>query len=154
MIREVTRYGGDEFIAVRPVTETDAAEVCMICCEDLGYQCDKTLVKLRISQLDTEREAVFVAIFEDRIVGFIHVERYNTLYFETMANILGLAVSSKVRKHGIGKALVEKAEDWANENDIALMRLNSGASRSGAHEFYRHLGYASEKNQLRFVKRL
>ena len=97
---------------------------------------------------------VFVAIFEDRIVGFIHVERYNTLYFETMANILGLAVSSKVRKHGIGKALVEKAEDWANENDIALMRLNSGASRSGAHEFYRHLGYASEKNQLRFVKRL
>ena len=105
MIREVTRYGGDEFIAVRPVTETDAAVVCMICCEDLGYQCDKTLVKLRISQLDTEREAVFVAIFEDRIVGFIHVERYNTLYFETMANILGLAVSSKVRKHGIGKAL-------------------------------------------------
>ena len=146
--------GKKGLVTVRPVTETDAAEVCMICCEDLGYQCDKTLVKLRISQLDTEREAVFVAIFEDRIVGFIHVERYNTLYFETMANILGLAVSSKVRKHGIGKALVEKAEEWANENDIALMRLNSGVSRSGSHEFYRHLGYASEKNQLRFVKRL
>lgn len=125
--------GKKGLVTVRPVTETDAAEVCMICCEDLGYQCDKTLVKLRISQLDTEREAVFVAIFENRIVGFIHVERYNTLYFETMANILGLAVSSKVRKHGIGKALVEKAEDWANENDIALMRLNSGPE---AHYIY------------------
>jgi hypothetical protein len=141
-------------VTVRPVTEADAAEVCLICCDDLGYQCDKTLVKLRISQLDDEREAVFVAIFDNQIVGFIHVERYNTLYFETMANILGLAVSTKFRKHGIGKALVEKAEDWANENDIALMRLNSGATRSGAHEFYRHLGYSSEKNQLRFVKRL
>ncbi len=141
-------------VTVRPVTEADASEVCLICCDDLGYQCDKTLVKLRISQLDEKREAVFVAVYGGQIAGFIHVERYNTLYFETMANILGLAVSTKFRKHGIGKALVEKAEDWANENDIALMRLNSGATRSGAHEFYRHLGYSSEKNQLRFVKRL
>ncbi|MBQ8950165.1 MAG: GNAT family N-acetyltransferase [Eubacterium sp.] len=146
--------GKKSMVTVRQVTEADAGEVCLICCDDLGYQCDKTLVKLRISQLDTEREAVFVAIYDEQIVGFIHVERYNTLYFETMANILGLAVSTKFRKHGIGKALVERAEDWANENDIALMRLNSGISRSGAHEFYRHLGYTSEKNQLRFVKRL
>ena len=141
-------------VTVRPVTEADASEVCLICCDDLGYQCAKPLVKTRISQMDEARQAVFVAIFDGQIAGFIHVERYNTLYFETMANILGLAVSTKFRKHGIGKALVEKAEDWANENDIALMRLNSGATRSGAHEFYRHLGYSSEKNQLRFVKRL
>ncbi len=141
-------------VIVRPVAETDAAKVCLICCEDLGYQCDKTLVKMRINQLEPEREAVFVAVVDDAIAGFIHVERYNTLYFETMANILGLAVSSRFRKKGIGKALVEKAEEWANENDIALMRLNSGASRSGAHEFYKHLGYTSEKNQLRFIKRL
>ncbi len=146
--------GIDTSITVRPVTCDDAADVCRICCDDLGYQCDKYLVKERIDQLNTEREAVFVAEFEGTVVGYIHVEKYCTLYFETMANILGLAVSGKCRKKGVGRALVNEAEKWANENEISLMRLNSGVSRSGAREFYKRLGYGSEKEQLRFVKRL
>lgn len=141
-------------ITIRPVTRDDAEDVCRICCEDLGYQCDKYLVGERISQLDANREAVFVAVADDKVVGYIHVEKYNTLYFETMANILGLAVSGKCRKMGIGKALLEHAEKWASDNDITLMRLNTGTKRSSAHEFYRHMGYTSEKNQIRFVKRL
>ena len=141
-------------LSIRLVTCDDASDVCRICCDDLGYQCDRALVKERISQLDNEREAVFVAVIDETVVGYIHVEKYNTLYFETMANILGLAVSSQYRKHGVGKALVTQAEDWANENEITLMRLNSGSTRSGAHEFYRRLGYGSEKDQIRFVKRL
>ena len=139
---------------VRPVTCDDAVEVCELCRNDLGYQCDKTLVKERINQLSPEREAVFVAIIDDSVVGFVHIEKYNTLYFETMANILGLAVSSKYRRRGIGKALVEQAEKWAEENDIELMRLNSGSKRIGAHKFYQTLGYFSEKSQMRFIKRL
>ena len=146
--------GIDTPITVRPVTCDDAADVCRICCDDLGYQCDKYLVKERIDQLNTEREAVFVAELEGTVVGYIHVEKYCTLYFETMANILGLAVSGKCRKKGVGRALINEAEKWANENEISLMRLNSGVSRSGAREFYKHMGYGSEREQLRFVKRL
>ena len=136
------------------MTRDDAEDVCRICCDDLGYQCDKSLVKERITQLDPGREAVYVALIDERVIGYIHVEKYNTLYFETMANILGLAVSGKYRKKGVGKALVDQAEKWANENDISLMRLNSGAKRSGAHDFYRRLGYSSEKDQVRFIKRI
>ena len=141
-------------VEVRPVTVDDAAEICQICCEDLGYQCDKILVTERINQLELEREAVFVAEIDGAVVGFVHVEKYNTLYFEMMANILGLAVSSKYRKKGIGRALLERAEQWAMENDISLMRLNSGKKRSDAHKFYRHLEYGQEKEQYRFIKRL
>ena len=141
-------------ISIRLVNGDDASQVCAICCDDLGYQCDRALVKERISQLEDEREAVFVAVIDENVVGYIHVEKYNTLYFETMANILGLAVSKRYRKHGVGKALVNQAEKWAVENEISLMRLNSGSSRSGAHKFYRRLGYGSEKDQIRFVKRL
>ncbi len=139
---------------IRQVTCDDAEDVCRICCEDLGYQCDKMLVRERITELDSEREAVYVALVDDSVVGFVHVEKYTTLYFENMANILGLAVSSKYRKNGIGKALLEQAEKWADKNEIALMRLNSGLKRSEAHEFYRRLGYSGEKNQIRFIKRL
>ena len=139
---------------IRLVKIEDASNICDLCCDDLGYQCDKTLVAERISQLESDREAVFVAELDGKVVGFIHVEKYNTLYFEMMANILGIAVSSKCRRKGIGAALLDRAEQWAEEKDIALMRLNSGSTRKGAHEFYKSLGYKNEKNQLRFVKRI
>ena len=144
----------DEGVIIRKVNVEDAADVCRICCEDLGYQCDKSLVKERILQLDPDREAVFVAIVDDTVVGYVHVERYNTLYFETMANILGIAVSGRIRRHGLGRALIERAEKWAEGNEIYLMRLSSGLGRKGAHEFYRRLGYNSEKEQIRFIKRI
>ena len=139
---------------VRVVTGDDAADICELCCTDLGYQCDKFLVSERISQLDADKEAVFVAELGGKVVGFIHVHLYTTLYFEAMTNILGLAVSSKQRKKGIGKALLERAEEWSLEKDISLVRLNSGGTRKGAHEFYRCLGYGMEKEQIRFMKRL
>lgn len=51
--------------------------------------------------------------------------------------------------------LVQKdAEDWAKQNHIKMMRLNSGMNRTDAHGFYEHLGYVSEKDQKRFVKTL
>lgn len=144
----------DTLVTIRPVEREDAEEVCKICCEDLGYQCDKYLVSERISQLDAEREAVFVAVLGGEVVGFIHVDKYITLYFEAMVNILGLAVRGKCRRHGVGKALLEAAEGWAIEHEITLVRLNSGSSRSGAHDFYRSMGYSSEKDQIRFLKRV
>ena len=144
----------DTSIDIRPVSVDDFEDVCKICCDDLGYQCDKYLVKERISQLDPAREAVFVAVSDDKVVGYIHVEKYLTLYFEPMANILGLAVCWTYRKKGIGRLLISAAEKWAGDNEITLMRLNSGAGRRDAHEFYRHLGYGAEKDQIRFVKRI
>ena len=142
------------FVEVRQVTDDDAEDISRLCLEGLGYRCDRILVKNRISQLDPEREAVFVAVNNGTVVGFIHVELYHTLYFEPMANILGLSVSGKLRENGIGKLLLVQAENWADEHDITLMRLNTGANRSNAHEFYRHMGYRMEKEQYRFAKRL
>ncbi len=139
---------------IRNIAAEDAAGICRVCSEDLGYPCSLSLVTEKINKLDRSREAVFVALCGDEIVGFIHIEKYDVLYFETMANILGLAVSSEHRKKGIGKALVTAAESWALENGIRLMRLNSGITRTGAHEFYKRLGYGSEKQQMRFVKEL
>lgn len=141
-------------ISVRKASLSDAASICEISSNDLGYECDLALVKAKISMLNDERECVFVAEFEGVVAGYIHVEKYDVLYYETMANLLGLAVKDEFQKMGIGKALVLASEDWAKSHGIKLMRVNSGMSRSGAHEFYRHLGYDSEKQQIRFMKKL
>ena len=71
-----------------------------------------------------------------------------------MENILGLAVKSEYQNKGIGKRLIQAAEAWATENNINTMRLNSGISRTNAHNFYRHLGYGTEKKQLRLLKKI
>ena len=139
---------------IRKIELKDAGELCKICSEEMGYECDSALVKSKIEKLDLKREAVFVAEEESQLLGFIHVERYEVLYFESMANILGLAVKKDFQKQGLGKALLLAAEKWAQENEIYLMRLNSGINRIDAHGFYEHLGYVSEKEQKRFVKRL
>ena len=35
-----------------------------------------------------------------------------------------------------------------------LIRLNSGGTRTQAHNFYRNIGFSDEKTQLRFIKSL
>ena len=139
---------------IRKIELKDAGELCKICSEEMGYECAPALMKSKIEKLDSKREAVFVAEEESQLLGFIHVERYEVLYFESMANILGLAVKKNFQKQGLGKALLLAAENWAQENGIHLMRLNSGINRTDAHGFYEHLGYVSEKEQKRFVKNL
>ena len=139
---------------IRKIELKDACELCKICSEEMGYECAPALMKSKIERLDSKREAVFVAEEESQLLGFIHVERYEVLYFESMANILGLAVKKDFQKQGLGKALLLAAENWAQEKGIRLMRLNSGINRTDAHGFYEHLGYDSEKEQKRFLKRL
>ena len=141
-------------IEIRAVSVNDADDICTISSEDLGYPCDLSLVREKIGNINFDREAVFVAFADNIVVGYIHVEKYDVLYFETMANILGLAVKAAYQRNGVGKKLVSAAEKWAIENNIKAMRLNSGISRTSAHDFYRHLGYDSDKGQLRFTKKL
>ena len=137
---------------IREATIEDAFAICNISCADLGYDCSGEFVSTRISNLDKGREKVFVAEVNGIVAGYIHAEKYQTLYFEPMINILGLAVSSEFRRRGIGKMLLKRAERWANEVGIHKIRLNSGASRKEAHSFYRAMGYSNEKGQIRFIK--
>ena len=139
---------------VRPLAAGDAEEICEICSEDLGYPCTAELVRSKIERLDSGREAVFVALSDNKCIGYIHVERYDTLYFETMANILGIAVLKNGQAGGAGTALLSAAEGWAKEQGITLMRVISGATRTGAHAFYESRGYVFGKMQKNFSKRL
>jgi len=137
---------------IREATIEDAFAICNISCADLGYDCSCDFVSTRISNLDKGREKVFVAEVNGIVAGYIHAEKYQTLYFEPMINILGLAVSSEFRRRGIGRMLLKHAERWADEVGIHKIRLNSGSSRKEAHSFYRAMGYSNEKGQLRFIK--
>ena len=143
-----------ENLKIKEIQLSDAAGIQQISQEDLGYECSLSLVEEKIKSLNTNREQVFVACKDNIVSGYIHVEKYDTLYFETMCNVLGLAVKKEFQKMGIGKQLLSAGENWAKENGIKYMRVNSGISRVEAHQFYKHMGYESEKEQLRFIKKI
>ena len=139
---------------IRKAMVNDSGMIHDLCVNDLGYECDGELVRKRLEGLDPERECVFVAVADDRIAGFIHVEKYEVLYCQGMANILGLAVAKNYRRQGIGGKLLTEAAKWAASMGLPMVRLNSGMTRKEAHTFYRNMGYDNEKEQMRFLKTL
>lgn len=141
-------------LVIRNAKTNDAEDICRICCDDLGYNCSADLIKKRLEELDLSREQVFVAEFDNNVIGFVHIEDYKTLYFDELANLLGLAVSKNYRRQGVATALIKRVEQWAKDKNINMIRLNSGSSRKEAHEFYRALGFDNEKEQIRFLKKI
>lgn len=139
---------------IRTAELRDAFFISRISCSGLGYECSEEFVAKRLNKLNAARETVFVALEDGVPAGFIHAEIYELLYYEPMVNILGIAVSSEYRRRGIGMALMKKAEEWAKKSGINIIRLNSGAVRKEAHEFYRSIGFDTEKEQICFTKAL
>ena len=47
---------------------------------------------------------------------------------------------------------MNKLEEYAVDNNINFIRLNSAMKREEAHKFYEHIGYTCDKVQKRFIK--
>ncbi len=139
---------------IRKYEISDHVDICKICNKELRYNCEKSLVSKQLENLNEGREMVFVAELNARVVGSIHVEKYNVLYLDSMVNILGLAVLSNYQKQGLGRKLIDAAIQWAKEMGIYTLRLNSGINRKEAHQFYRRIGFVEEKEQYRFIKNI
>ena len=121
---------------------------------DLGYSIGPGPVRAAIDRLQPEDGAVFVAGGEDRLSGWVHVHRSKLLQSEPFAEVGGLVVDPTNRGHGIGKRLLERAEQWAADNHLALVRVRSNVVRSNAHLFYEGRGYAVEKTSYTFIKHM
>ena len=75
-------------------------------------------------------------------------------YFESGACVVinGLVVDSDCRGAGVGRLLLQQAEQWAREEGIGIVRVWSSDQRHRAHRFYAREGYKVVKTQLAFVK--
>ena len=119
----------------------------------LGYEYSLEKVKQKLRTiLANPDHRVLVALDNTIIVGYIHIERYQTLYTDDLVNILGIVVDASCRGRGIGTSLVHEAEKMATQMFCNGIRANSSSSREQAHVFYRKNGFSSEKNQKRFLK--
>lgn len=140
-------------IEIRRALPVDAQRIAVISSKDLGYPCDEELVRTRLEELDQD-EAVFTAVMDGEVIGFVQAELYKLLYQKTSVNILGLAVDESCRKCGAGRMLVQACEQWAKENGCQKVRLNSAVAREESHRFYEHIGFVNTKQQKRFEKKI
>lgn len=120
---------------------------------EMGYEYSIENTKDKLERLlKSDKDKIFVATVQNTVVGYVHANDYDVIYAPHMKNIMCIAVSSEYKKYGIGKAMLEEIEKWAKETGAFGVRLVSGSTRVGAHEFYRRCGYVGDKQQINFKK--
>ncbi|KAF1296045.1 hypothetical protein BAU15_12235 [Enterococcus sp. JM4C] len=140
---------------IREATVNDWQALQRLNTEDLGYHVSEEQIKRQLAKILADKEqVVLIAEVSSEICGYVHIASYETLYFSSLKNVMGLAVAREERGKKIGTQLMNAAEHWAKNQGASGVRVNSGESRTGAHHFYEGLGYQSKKSQKNFLKLL
>lgn len=139
---------------IRPATAPDAAEIARLSTE-LGYPASAGDVASRLVEL-LPSSSHFIAVAEDEagLVGWVAAERRLLLESGERVELVGLIVDERARRGGIGRSLVDAAEQWALGRGLAVISVRSNIARAESHPFYERLGYRRTKTQHAYSKRL
>jgi len=114
----------------------------------LGYPVEEHVMADRLARVVTRDDnAVFVAIEDDRVVGWIHGAEHELLEVGRLCEILGLVVDAACRRNGAGRALMAAVEQWAVARGLPQVSVRSNVVRIESHPFSERLGYRRVKTQ-------
>lgn len=140
-------------IIIRQATKADVPALALLM-NELGYPTTETEMQTRYNDFSSHADyATWVAVCNNQVAGMIGLLK--NYYFEKNGiyiRVGALVVYKEYRKMGLGRALLQKAIDWAIELGAQQVLLNSGnrEERRDAHAFYQHLGF--EPKTTGFVK--
>ena len=140
-------------VRVRDAGLHDAAAVADLLTQ-LGYPSGSEQVVARMTILEASGQGMLVAETRGAVVGVVHVNRWATLLADGMAEVVALVVDDKWRGQGIGRALLQAAEDWAGQRGCSTLQVRTNLVRQRAHEFYLRSGFRQVKTSLTLVKEL
>ena len=136
---------------IRKVKLSDAAAIQRLNAECLGYDFDREATEAQLKRLlENDQHLILVAEEGGQVIGYAHAARYDCLYFPSLLNLLALAVAQDFQGRGHGRAMMQALREEAKAAGYTGIRINSGISRSAAHEFYRSLGCSEKADQKRF----
>ncbi|MCM3176308.1 GNAT family N-acetyltransferase [Cytobacillus horneckiae] len=140
---------------IRKATVNDIEGITKLM-EHLGYPTTIEKMKTRFSNIKSSPDYhTLLALYDDKIVGMMGLVK--GYYYELdglYVRIVVLVVDSNYRNKGIGKQLLEEAENWAKKIGATGIGLNSGnrPERIRAHKFYKNNGYVEKS--IGFAKRV
>ncbi|MCL5030412.1 MAG: GNAT family N-acetyltransferase [Bacteroidetes bacterium] len=141
-------------ITIRQASPADADRITDLSFQ-LGYKVLHQEILERLQKIIIkDNTAVFVAVYNNQVVGWIQVSKRSAIETGELAEITGLVVDEKIRGQGIGKSLVLKSEDWARDNGFTSIRVRTNIIRVDTHYFYKGIGFEEKKKQTVFQKKL
>jgi len=114
----------------------------------LGYDSSEGEIRARLSKMiDTEDNCIYVALDQDRIVGWVHALYALRVESDPFVEIAGLVVDEHDRGQGIGKILVDRIINWAESKKCRMIRVRTNVIRKESHKFYEKLAFSLKKEQ-------
>lgn len=88
-----------------------------------------------------------------QLLGFIHVEpAQDPVHARLIGYVSLLAVGEGAAGQGLGRLLLQRAEEWATAQGYGSLQLDVFAGNGGGRAFYERVGFAEES--LRLIKPL
>ena len=130
------------------------ADRIRILSEQLGYNSTLKQIEQRLKKIQTNAAHIlYVAtVINDYVVAWGHASVTDLLMLPNQVILWGLVVDENHRNQGIGKALIQSIEQWANQLGCAGIMLYSNIKRLETHLFYEKNGYTNIKQSLVFTK--
>jgi GNAT superfamily N-acetyltransferase len=140
-------------ISIRSILPPDLPAVAALLVE-LGYPVLVDDLPSRLERLQQDgHSAAFVATHDPHVIGLVTVHSFPAVHAAApVALLTSLVVAESARGQGVGRRLVDAAENWARERGCARIIVTTAEHRSGAHAFYQGLGW--EYTGRRYAKRL
>ena len=128
-------------IRIRELTHDDIEEVMPLMIQ-LGYELNVEDLRQRFDAIaGFGGHALFGAETNGQLAGVCHAFVRPALEKPPEVVVQSLVVDTAMRKSGIGKALMERVEEWTARQGFASVSLYSRVERKDAHAFYAGLGY-------------
>jgi GNAT superfamily N-acetyltransferase len=135
-------------IAIRDARASDAEAVASLS-RELGYEVTEEEARRRLPSA-----VVLVAEEDGVVVGWCQVAPVPSVVHDPFVEIRGLVVTQSRRSSGIGRALLDRVEEWTREQGMTHIRVHSNVVRDRARKFYEKNGYAVTKTSNVFDKEL
>lgn len=87
-------------------------------------------------------QRLLVARIEDQVAGAVHLARapLSPVHHDTAVYVMHLQVIESLRRHGVGRALMEATVTWAEEKDTAHVVAAAASASRDANRFMARLG--------------
>ena len=135
---------------IRKAVEGDFPAVFALFCEFAEFQRTPEKLHITLEQLrkDAGQFQCFVAVVDDRIVGFA---TYSPVYYSWTGRAIyldDLYVQQAFRKSGIGKRLLEAVLGLARETGCVTVRWLVTRWNENAIDFYKRLGASVQETEM------
>jgi GNAT superfamily N-acetyltransferase len=139
---------------IRSAKQADAEAIALLS-RELGYPAELKTVRERLRRIlgRDDQRVVVAEVPSGAVCGWLQAHSSIAVESGLRVEIVGLIVSEKMRRRGVGRSLVAQAESWAAEISAETVVVRSNTKRVESRVFYPSLGFLTTKTQVVYGKR-